>query len=174
MRLAADRPGGEPLVSRTAALPEVPDLIAHLPAAGGVAWIRGGDGFVGWGEAVRVPVGTGPDRFARAARTVAGLLGDSEVHNEVGGWGTGPLAFGSFAFDDDAAASDLVVPAVVIGSAGGRDWVTRTGLGERAGPSARSPWRGPPAGGPRPTRTGSLGPGCLRRARTAGSTTWRS
>jgi len=129
VRLAADRPGGEPLVSRTAALPEVPDLIAHLPAAGGVAWIRGGDGFVGWGEAVRVPVGTGPDRFARAARTVAGLLGDSEVHNEVGGWGTGPLAFGSFAFDDAAAASDLVVPAVVIGSAGGRAWVTRTGLG---------------------------------------------
>ena len=126
MSLAARRVEGEGLVSHTDLLDEVPDLIAHLPAAGGVAWIRQGEGLIGWGEAARVPVGTGPGRFERAAAAVEELLSTAEVRNAVGGWGTGPLAFGSFAFDADSAASTLTIPAVVIGASGGRAWVTRT------------------------------------------------
>jgi menaquinone-specific isochorismate synthase len=122
----ADPPG---LVSRTDPLDEVPELVARLPATGGVAWIREGEGFIGWGEAARVRVGTGPGRFKRAAAVAAELLSTAEVHNAVGGWGTGPLAFGSFAFDADSAASALAIPAVVIGVSGGRAWVTRTGRG---------------------------------------------
>ena len=127
MSLPARRVDGDGLVSRTDPLDDVPDLIAHLPAAGGVAWIREGQGFVGWGEAARVRVGTGPGRFQRAAAAAEELLSTAEVHNAVGGWGTGPLAFGSFAFDADSAASALAIPAVVIGVSGGRAWVTRTG-----------------------------------------------
>jgi menaquinone-specific isochorismate synthase len=116
------------LVSRTDLLDDVPELIARLPATGGVAWIREGEGFIGWGEAARVRVGTG-GRFQRAAAVVEELLGTAEVHNAVGGWGTGPLAFGSFAFDPDSAASALVIPAVIIGVSEGRAWLTRTGRG---------------------------------------------
>ena len=115
------------LVSRTEPLDEIPDLIARLPAAGGFAWVRRGEGFIGWGEAARVRVGTGPRRFQAAAAEVEMLLGTAEVEDTVGGWGTGPLAVGSFAFDDDSPSSSLVVPAVVIGVMGGRTWVTRTG-----------------------------------------------
>jgi menaquinone-specific isochorismate synthase len=146
--LPACRVEGEGLVSRTDPLDDVPDLIAHLPAAGGVAWIRGGEGLIGWGEAARVPVGTGPGRFERAAAAVAELLLSAEVRNAVGGWGTGPLAFGSFAFDADSAASALTIPAVVIGVSGGRAWVTRTSsgagapAGEAGGPESRAPAAG--------------------------------
>ena len=126
MSLPAPRADREGLVSRTDPLDEVPELIAHLPTAGGVAWIREGEGFVGWGEAARVPVGTGPGRFQRAAAVVEELLSTAEVSNAVGGWGTGPLAFGSFAFDADSTASAVAIPAVVIGASGGRAWVTRT------------------------------------------------
>src|SRR4029077_10073781 len=89
-------------------------------------WIRQGEGLIGLGEAARVPVGTGPGRFERAAAALQELLSTAEVRNAVGGWGTGPLAFGSFAFDTDSAASALTIPAVVIGLSGGRAWVTRT------------------------------------------------
>jgi menaquinone-specific isochorismate synthase len=122
----ADRAG---LVSRTDPLDDVPELIARLPATGGVAWIREGEGFVGWGEAARVRVGTGRGRFQRAAAAMADLLGGADIDDAVGGWGTGPLAFGSFAFDPDSPASALVIPAVIIGVSGGRAWVTRIGRG---------------------------------------------
>jgi menaquinone-specific isochorismate synthase len=126
-------------VSRTDPLDEVPELIACLPATGGVAWIRGGEGFVGWGEAARIRVGTGPGRFKRAAAVVEELLRTAEVHDAVGGWGTGPLAFGSFAFDADSPASGLVVPAVIIGVSKGRAWVTRTAGAEAAEPDPPAP-----------------------------------
>jgi menaquinone-specific isochorismate synthase len=146
--VAARRAEGEGLVSRTDPLEEVPELIAHLPATGGVAWIRHGEGFVGWGEAARVPVGTGPGRFERAAAAVEELLSAAEVRNDVGGWGTGPLAFGSFAFDADSAASALQIPAIVIGVSGGRGWVTRTspraggGGADREAPGSPAPAAG--------------------------------
>ncbi|HKN50553.1 MAG TPA: isochorismate synthase [Actinomycetota bacterium] len=163
MRLAARQADREGLVSRTDPLDDVPELIAHLPAAGGVAWIREGEGFIGWGEAARVRVGTGPGRFQRAAAAVEELLSTADVCNAVGGWGTGPLAFGSFAFDADSAASAVAIPAVVIGVAGGRAWVTRTSspggrgaAGTEAGepefpaqaPAGAVPRRAPPRGAP--------------------------
>lgn len=155
MSLAADRPRGDVLVSRTTPLGDgtgLPDLLdrlpGHLPLGGGFAWVRGGEGFVGWGEAATVPVGTGPDRFARAAQSVSGLLAGADVEDEVGAWGSGPLAFGSFAFDDDASLSELVVPATVVGSAGGRAWLTRTGWG-----SAPDDEHSEPEAGIRPVAT---------------------
>jgi menaquinone-specific isochorismate synthase len=86
-----------------------------------------------------VPVGTGPGRFERAAAAVEELLSTAEVRNDVGGWGTGPLAFGSFAFDADSAASGLQIPAVVIGVSGGRGWVTRTSSRAGGGGADREP-----------------------------------
>jgi len=128
-----------PLVSVTTALDEAPDLLAALPAAGGVAWLRQGEGLVGWGEAARVTAGAGAERFGRAASAVAGLFGDAVIDNRVGGWGTGPIAFGSFAFDPDSPGSSLVIPAVVVGSSGGRAWMTRTGRGRAPEPGEIEP-----------------------------------
>ncbi|RHA43967.1 isochorismate synthase, partial [Cellulomonas rhizosphaerae] len=67
----------QPLVVRTVALdglgtddattPDPADLLGLLPADAPLAWVRRGDGLVGWGEALRVEV-AGPTRFADAER----------------------------------------------------------------------------------------------------------
>ncbi len=100
-------------------------LLSHLPDAGGVVWLRQGEGFVGWGEAARIDAGTGPERFSRAAEAWADLLESVTVMDDVGIAGTGPVAFGSFAFDDRSHGSVLVVPEVVVGRREGVTFLTR-------------------------------------------------
>ncbi|MCW2584872.1 MAG: isochorismate synthase [Frankiales bacterium] len=101
-------------------------LLALLPAHGGLAWTLGGEGLVGWGEAARVAL-TGPDRFAQAQAWWDRFVAGTDVHDEVGLPGTGLVAFGSFAFDGDAASSVLIVPDVVVGHRDGTWWVTTVG-----------------------------------------------
>ncbi|MGH2706225.1 MAG: isochorismate synthase [Actinomycetota bacterium] len=116
------------LVSRTVAIEAPADLLDRLPDRGGIAWIRRGEGFVGWGEALRIDPGAGVERFRRAAAGVVAALGRAQADDEVGVWGSGPIAFGSFAFDPRSPQSWLVVPSVVVGSRGGRAWMTLTGV----------------------------------------------
>ena len=60
-----------------------------------------------------------------AQAALAGLEGP----NEVGGPGTGPVAFGAFPFDR-TAPGELVVPEIVVGrGADGRRWLTIVGDG---------------------------------------------
>lgn len=110
---------------RTAELDDL-DLLVHLPENAPLAWVRHGEGIVGWGEVARLRVG-GPDRFARADAWWQELLDGAVIRDEVGLPGTGPIAFGSFAFDEAPGDSVLVVPEVVLGRRGGRAWVTTVG-----------------------------------------------
>lgn len=124
-----------PLVARTVALPDLPPgtgLLDVLPDDAPVAWVRRGDGLVGWGEAVRIPVG-GPSRFADAEAAWRELLRHCVVRDDMGLPGTGPVAFGSFAFDDDAdgSAGVLLVPRVVVGKRGPSTWLTTIEPGPR-------------------------------------------
>lgn len=89
-----------------------------------VSWVRRGEGLVGWGVAARFDPGPGADRFAAAQAQLRRFLDDVDLDDEVGVPGTGPVAFGSFTFTDDAAGSALVVPRVVVGRREGRTWVT--------------------------------------------------
>jgi menaquinone-specific isochorismate synthase len=106
----------------------VADLTEVLPAAAPFAWIRHGDGIVGWGETARLQL-TGPDRFARAVRWWRSLHSTAEVHDSVGLPGCGPVVFGSFAFADGPTASTLVLPRVLVGRRAGRTWLTTVGDG---------------------------------------------
>ncbi len=113
-------PGG-PADPRT---PSAADLLAFLPADAPLVWVRRGDGLVAWGEALRVEV-SGPERFAQAEAAWRKVVAHALVRDEVGAPGTGPVAFGSFAFDDESAAGGvLVVPRVVVGRRHGRAWLT--------------------------------------------------
>jgi hypothetical protein len=60
-------PGGPQLVVRTVAVDDLPDtptaLVDRLPDTNALAWVRHGDGLVGWGEALRFET-FGPGRFA--------------------------------------------------------------------------------------------------------------
>src|SRR5687767_914124 len=98
-----------PRTVRTRPVDLVGTLLQRLPHARGVlAWVRDGSGLVGWGEAARLQV-DGPDRFTVAREWWQALVGSWQVEDEVGVRGTGPVAFGSFAFSADEP-SVLVVP----------------------------------------------------------------
>lgn len=116
------------LTARTVEVPDPGDLVPRLPDPAGFAWVRRGEGLIGWGEAARVEIGTGACRFARASAALAALYGQAEVADEVRLPGTGLVAFGSFAFDPLAGGS-LVVPRVVLGRRAGRAWLTVIGDG---------------------------------------------
>lgn len=117
----------------TRAVEDPGDLLAGLPDADGIAWVRRGEGFIGWGRAASVPVPSETGRFEAVARELASLFGDRR--RSPLGPGTGPLAFASFTFDPRSPGSVVSVPLEILGRRGGRAW--RTSLGEGAG--------GPPA-----------------------------
>jgi menaquinone-specific isochorismate synthase len=130
-----------PLVSRTVAVDpaDLPaDLLTLLPPDGGLAWVRRGDGVVAWGELLRVETG-GTDRFAAAEDAWRTLMATAVVRDEVAVPGSGPVAFGSFAFADGSPAGGvLLVPRVVVGRRGTTAWVTTLDVGAV---SARPPLR---------------------------------
>ena len=99
------------------------DLLARLPRTGGLAWLRNGDGLVGWGEVARLEV-QGPDRFAVAAQWWAEQVADMQVDDLVAVPGSGPVAFASFTFDDGPGTSLVVIPQVVVGRRDGAAWMT--------------------------------------------------
>ena len=115
-----------PLVVRTVPVDDPGALLDLLPDAHGTAWVRRGEGLVGWGEAA-VLRPSGPDRFAEARAWWEELARTAVVRDEVGEPGTGLVCFGSFAFADDPGDSVLVVPEVVVGRRGDRTWVTTVG-----------------------------------------------
>ena len=123
-------------------------LLDLLPEDGALAWVTGGEGLVGWGEAARfdVPAGAGDDRFELAEQWWRGLAEACDVADDVRLPGTGLVAFGSFAFDAERASSVLVVPEVVVGCRGGTWWTTRIteGPADPASPSV-TPVRAPGA-----------------------------
>lgn len=77
-------------------------LLDALPRTGGVAWVRGGRGFVGRGERVRVDLGTGEERFARAAAAAREALEP------------GAVAFVSLTFDPRSHGSVLTIPEELV------------------------------------------------------------
>jgi len=122
-------PVAAPLVARTVAIPDPGALLARLPPAGALAWVRRGEGLAGWGEVVRFRT-RGPDRIAEAERSWAGLVEHAVVRDEVGLPGCGPVAFGSFSFAPGSRAGGvLVVPEMVLGHRGDRWWLTSIGMG---------------------------------------------
>ncbi|HLN78931.1 MAG TPA: isochorismate synthase [Nocardioidaceae bacterium] len=112
-----------PLVVRTVPLDDPGSLIALLPPGDSVAWLRRGEGLVGWGVAAVIRT-TGSDRFSQARDWWRSQARAAVVRDEVRRPGTGLVCFGSFAFADDPGDSVLVVPEVVVGRRGDTAWVT--------------------------------------------------
>jgi menaquinone-specific isochorismate synthase len=95
-----------------------------------MTFIRGGQGIIGWGEALRLEA-TGPERLTELAQNWRELVADSTVSDAVNLPGTGLVGFGSFAFADESQAkSVLIVPRVILGSRDGRVWLTEISAGE--------------------------------------------
>jgi menaquinone-specific isochorismate synthase len=80
------------------------DFAAHLRdalcRAPDSAWISSDLALLGWGESARIDPGSGADRFDRAMRRLRST--------------SAPLALASFTFDENDAASIVVVPEVLM------------------------------------------------------------
>jgi menaquinone-specific isochorismate synthase len=113
-------------VTTTPLGPRRTPLLTLLPAEGALAWVRRGEGLVGWGEADRLEV-TGPDALTEAAAWWADRCVRTEVHDPLRVPGSGPVVFASIAFDPTAGTSVFVVPEVVVGRRDGQTWVTASG-----------------------------------------------
>ncbi len=110
---------------RTVALANDSDfsIAEHLPP-GAAAFIRNGQGMVGYGEAVRLTA-RGPRRMQELAEAWRSLVAKTAVDDQVKQTGSGLVAFGAFGFADDSSAeSVLVVPKVLLAVRDGQRWVT--------------------------------------------------
>jgi len=119
------------LSARTVAIPDPGDLLGHVPQPDVVAWIQHGAGLAGWGEAVRVSLPAGEDRFTAGEKWLRSVFDAADIDDQVRLRGTGPIAFGSFTFDASSDESVLIVPRLVLGRDGrGRAWVTLLSRGD--------------------------------------------
>jgi menaquinone-specific isochorismate synthase len=143
---------------RTVPIGNPGNLLDLLPGPGGLAWVTGGEGLIGWGTAARLEL-TGPDPFAAADAWWRELLAGAEVDDEVGLPGCGPVAFGSFAFDGTTGTSALVVPETVVGVRDGVWWLTT--LGPASAPVRQR--------APRPPGPVRYGPGSRSASEWAGA-----
>lgn len=136
----------------------VEDLLAYADPAEPLAWLRRGDGIVAVGndvvDSVRVSAGSSARRSADIADAWRDLTEGAQVDDPLALPGTGLVAFGALAFDEDSAAdSVLLVPALVIGRHRGRTWLTSIRRADEDGvPRAETRGYGP-------HWAGTVGPG---------------
>jgi menaquinone-specific isochorismate synthase len=113
------------LTVRTVPVADPGDLLACLPHQPALAWVRQGSGLVGWGEAARITLPAGEDRFTAGEKWLRDLFEEAESDDRVRLPGSGPVAFGSFTFDPASDGSVLVVPRTILGrDQEGRAWLT--------------------------------------------------
>lgn len=151
------------LVVETREIDPVEDLLAYADPARPLAWLRRGDGIVAVGETlseIRPPAHAEASRVTSLASAWRDLAAHAEVSDPMELPGTGLVAFGTIAFDEDSTAdSVLVIPTQVIGRHGDRFWRTTirfTGTEEAGAPEHPVDLVTQPYG---PHWAGTVGPG---------------
>jgi menaquinone-specific isochorismate synthase len=136
----------ERLLVRSTPVPDPGEgFCREIPVPEALAWVRQGAGLVGWGEAARVTLPAGADRFADGEKWLRELIDGAQVDDEVRRRGSGLVAFGSFTFDDASDGSVLIVPRAILGRDGtGNAWLTTIT------PDGETPWQPAPFDPPEP------------------------
>jgi len=130
MVAALSRADAGRLTVRTVAVPDPGDLLAQVPQPDVVSWVQHGAGLVGWGEAARITLPAGEDRFTAAEKWLGSVFDAAVVEDRVRLRGSGAVAFGAFTFDASSDGSVLIVPQAVLGRDGrGHAWLTRISPG---------------------------------------------
>ncbi len=153
------------LLARTVAVPDPEDLLGRLPQPDVLAWVHHGAGLAGWGEAVRVTLPAGEDRFTAGEKWLRSVFDAADIDDQVRVRGSGPIAFGSFTFDASSDGSALIVPRTVLGRDGrGHAWLTSVGP---VSPGGTTPPKPPPILG------GNLSPQTPSAPASPGELSWR-
>lgn len=125
-----DTQGAPSVRVRTRPIADPESLITRLPADAPVAWVRAGEGLIGWGVAARLEL-RGQERFSRAQRWWSEWCAAATVDDTVSVPGSGPVAFASFGFDPATSTGVVIVPRVIVGRRGGQAWITEIdGIGD--------------------------------------------
>jgi len=125
------RPETGRLLVRTVAVPDPGNLLERIPQPDVVAWVHHGAGLAGWGEAIRVTLPAGEDRFTTGEKWLRSVFDAADVDDRVRVRGSGLVAFGTFTFDASSDGSVLIVPRVVLGRDGrGQAWLTVSSRGD--------------------------------------------
>lgn len=136
-----------------------------------LCWTRREAGLAGFGEIARFTA-TGPERFLEADIWWRHLVLEADVTDAVELPGTGPVAFGSFAFSKTSRyESRLIVPEIVVGVRDNQAWLTQltfddAPLTEETAAAALERWlssssAGSPAGEGTTAAAGLAGDGTL-------------
>ena len=111
-------------------------FIGQIPVPAALAWVRQSAGLVAWGEAARVNLPAGADRFTAGEKWLREVVDGVDVDDQVRRRGSGFVAFGSFTFDDASEGSVLIVPRTILGRDGtGNAWLTTIGSASRPVPA---------------------------------------
>ncbi len=108
---------------RTRAIAALTSLSQEWRETPTVAWLRGGEGMIGWGVAARAQF-EGEERFSRAQRWAQEHLAEARISDDMGVSRTAAVAFASFTFDDESAGSVVVIPRTLVGLRSGMSWRT--------------------------------------------------
>lgn len=110
--------------TRELAVPVGFELIRHFPE-NPIAFIRNGQGIIGFGEAIRFQA-AGEDRIEELANSWKELVSASSIEDPLQFQGTGLVGLGSITFSKDSEQeSVLIVPKIILGFRDGRAWVTK-------------------------------------------------
>ncbi|HEX4288073.1 MAG TPA: chorismate-binding protein, partial [Trebonia sp.] len=122
---------GERLVVRSVPIPDPGEtFLDQVPEPAVVAWVRQSAGLAGWGEAARVTLPAGADRFTAAEKWLREVADGADIEDGVRRRGSGLVAFGTFTFDDASDGSVLIVPRAILGRDGtGNAWLTTVSPG---------------------------------------------
>jgi menaquinone-specific isochorismate synthase len=129
-RQGRDRYGAR-LVVRSVPIPDPGEtFLDQVPEPAVVAWVRQSAGLAGWGEAARVTLPAGADRFTAAEKWLREVADGADIEDGVRRRGSGLVAFGTFTFDDASDGSVLIVPRAILGRDGtGNAWLTTVSPG---------------------------------------------
>jgi len=106
--------GGGRLLVRSVPVTDPGDgFLGQIPIPAPFAWVRQSAGMVGWGEAARVTLPAGADRFTAGEKWLREVIDGADIDDQVRHRGSGLVAFGAFTFDDASEGSVLIVPRTI-------------------------------------------------------------
>ncbi|MGI8427437.1 MAG: isochorismate synthase [Actinomycetota bacterium] len=116
------------LTAKTTRLSVVPRLTKMVPPAGAAVWITPSTSLVGFGQVLRLGPCGGSDRFETLAGRLQELFSEAHITDDVDLPGSGPMAFGSFTFDENDADSAMVIPELIYGVSDDAAWKTEMSI----------------------------------------------